>query len=829
MQSRSQYIETIEIYPREKSSNEMNFVLPKRQGYLSADTRLIIPATCITKGYQYPPNVGVFSLFQSVTIMTESGGVIDQVNYANELYSNLNNLRSPEQRKRVDSVFYGINYSFEGGSGSKMDNTDSRQVLAGQNRMAGGKYEFAKMNVAGRYNSVPLCMSHEPVLTLETDINKTPEFSVTLSELFVGLFRSGNYQLPLALIDEEIMIQIIFSNNNGYGDNDRAIFCPALEDSSYASSIISLGVIQNAQISGFTDTNELVLTDSAQGHTGRRCKIMVDVKSNVLSNIQILDGGDGYNKFSELEFEPVAGWTSPLKCAPSHKLIDYEGDNDLTPGLMVLAGGDNFIEGNTYTLKNVTNPNLNIKITATDVVTDALRLCELVDNDVNINLAMPNGTKVLFNVYSEDIQDDGEIQYDDTGARVLCYSKYYENAEVDITDGNITNKVKCRNADSSIIFYYVQYVDVDHAHLYDVFGNLVEGDYIFVDAQDVQQGTLTILDLGDSENVMECYGIGFDPVYSFDSVADLDTGKININLDKVYMSTDIIYYLNGQLEKDKAIAETVGFSRLYTRFVDIVTTVTEDSAITEYGKKSDLYISRNIGMSNELIRSIMFGMGPSGTQDREKFPYYGLPKMNPLLNKYCSVSPLSQGGLEFQLIINSTPVYNEPVQTDSRAFTELNKCFGDVHIPRCMYSSWEACRQLDNVSVVNSTNPSLQPGFTTLDGWDYDLDGYKATKQYEINDRKMGACNQLYMGVPQKYNLGMNHYVGASFKYLDETSGILPNNGVISRNTPMEVRYTHSNTYNPLYSTPARMMIFCEVQRNMVIKNGLIEVTNALF
>ena len=56
--------------------------------------------------------------------------------------------------------------------------------------------------------------------------------------------------------------------------------------------------------------------------------------------------------------------------------------------------------------------------------------------------------------------------------------------------------------------------------------------------------------------------------------------------------------------------------------------------------------------------------------------------------------------------------------------------------------------------------------------------------------------------------------------------------GRISKESSEEVtliRYNHTSTNNPLYGGTARMMLFGEVERNMLIKDGVINVTTSAF
>ena len=59
LRNRQQYIETVSVYPRfindSTNGGSMSLVLPKKKAYLSGDSRLILPCTCVDTGYQFPP------------------------------------------------------------------------------------------------------------------------------------------------------------------------------------------------------------------------------------------------------------------------------------------------------------------------------------------------------------------------------------------------------------------------------------------------------------------------------------------------------------------------------------------------------------------------------------------------------------------------------------------------------------------------------------------------------------------------------------------------------------------------------------------------------
>ena len=97
-------IESMTIFPRTINDNEtgghVSFTLPSK-GYLSSDSRIIIPAKCVDPAYQYPPNVGIGALISTVSLSTESSGVIAQVDNFGELFATLQNLTPPEKKTNI--------------------------------------------------------------------------------------------------------------------------------------------------------------------------------------------------------------------------------------------------------------------------------------------------------------------------------------------------------------------------------------------------------------------------------------------------------------------------------------------------------------------------------------------------------------------------------------------------------------------------------------------------------------------------------------------------------------------------------------------------------
>ena len=78
-------IETLNIVPRYCSDEQAMWVFPHR-GYLSQDSRLVLPATCVSEEYQFSPYAGVLSLIKTATLRV-GDIVVAQLSEANKLYA----------------------------------------------------------------------------------------------------------------------------------------------------------------------------------------------------------------------------------------------------------------------------------------------------------------------------------------------------------------------------------------------------------------------------------------------------------------------------------------------------------------------------------------------------------------------------------------------------------------------------------------------------------------------------------------------------------------------------------------------------------------------
>lgn len=243
---RQQRIETDIVNPIVADDNfatggYCRFVL-KHRGFLHPDSRIVIPATCVGTDFQYAPTGGVFSLIKTATLRV-GGQVISQVDNANLLMAQMNLLRPMEHREKVDAALHGVVSSWETCSGAKaqrsgnkgdgalINDEQDREKLMGQMRLVGSAPYANKVLFDGinpnRDTDEGIkfkeCQVH-PAYKLTTDATSTPQFMISLQQLFPG-FMGQSLELPVSLIDpnDQIEIELMFSDNGAWGNNQRAI------------------------------------------------------------------------------------------------------------------------------------------------------------------------------------------------------------------------------------------------------------------------------------------------------------------------------------------------------------------------------------------------------------------------------------------------------------------------------------------------------------------------------------------------------------------------------------------------------------------------------
>mgnify|MGYP003133530553 CR=1 FL=1 len=809
---RHQRIETTTIYPRTINDNVdgglVRFVLPNK-GFLSANTCIVLPATCVEECYQYAPNAGVYSLLK-VARLSCGDQVISEIQNVGQLLAQKKLAESQEVREKMSQVKEGINFSFESASGSKRDgDLASIEILQGQQRLVMDEYEKEEglPEIVGRKNAPPNVMngkihSSYKLKTFSQDTSDeagTPEFFIYLRDLFGNYFGSG-LELPLQLINrnEEIAIEIQFSNDGDLAVNERAIVCPSLQ-SNKKTGVTSLALvnISGTVTAGKEDEDfeiEITEGDTGRGLVARICLEDSDILLDEGYGITVLSCGSGYT--GEDLTCTHEGLTYTFQ--PAFRMKSSESG---LPHFQITTVGTGYVTGDTVLKSNDNEDcNCNVSITA-----NAGALTEVkfkTEEDKNRFLFSRGGIYKI-----EGGNGDGRVRP--------------SIAELSLTNlGALTGaftvgmQVKTNNDPDAVA--YVAAIDGDDkpTELYYQSGTFESGDTIQNDDNSVNCVVGTI---GSTVLALQV-GLNSSGQYAFDNNKNDKGQHIQVVTDKVQMLADIIYYEDDTVANMIKQMNAGGVNQVYTEYRNIQTTCTQTS-VDQYDDKNRTEHIRLIGFSNEVLRNILIQNMPDSSvkQENLEFPNYDLPNKNPLLGQYCSRDSLARDGVELNINVNSVPFFASAMNFNPQFYEELTYCHNSpLYVPHAGYCGWTSAKQLDN----SAANVSQQPAFSDLDSLT------DATQRYELNDRCAGMCNQLYEGVGQEFMRGNLNYMGVSFQ-TSPAKGVL-GNGIAVGSQAVEIQYTYNTTYNPLYNGNSILNIYGEVERLLVLdSNGRITVSNA--
>ena len=841
-ENRNMRIETVVIVPRHiddsSTGGSCQFILPHR-GYLSGDSRIVIPATCVKDCYQYCPTAAVYSLISQAT-MRVGDVVVAQVDSASQLYSMRENLSHLEKRENIEHVLHGTSNSYETCSGGRRTGSKSaKEVFGGQMRLVGSDgYDALEPdpNVKGRLGARPSLMDAKinQAYRLSTFFNDTsteagtPEFTIELSTLFPGFF-GNRLQLPLALInhDDEVSIELVWSDNSGWGSNERAILCPSLVETADKKAAIAVawreqysaaGALEAPSNFGVSLTDQVaeptnVANRAGVTGTGSGLRILYDTTAGGLpENIRVLDAGKGYAEgdWMEVVFPGIGGAGDSLGLCVASGLSPLDSINEK---FSVVAAGTGYTTGSAV-LNSLTNTDCSIDVQ----ITAAAGAITAVDTDgANVSYDAARVAQFLgcpgwstFSITQTGSGNNG----------TACFNLNAKDVTTANTVGTFTlgSLVELSGAAGTGL-----------ARVIGLTGGGAPNQLDLLDGQD-WSGAGPFAIRMQSDNAVTCdvsaattvagfqappsVGLGAD-LSLYDEIAATTTGKINIVTNAVRLATDLIFYEDGREERDAKEMMTSGINMVYTEFRNVKTTLVQEDP-TSYGVANEAEHVRLIGFSNEVLRTLLMSHYPTGTQSDADFENYNLSKINPLLLKYCSRDSLAEDGISLQIVINSVPRFPSPINFNPHFYVELADCFGSpFYLPHGVYNGATSCKQRDNQST---TAASSQPGFSTPES------SSVATLQYELNDRKAGIANQSFMGVNQKYLRGMQKYMGVDLKKM---TGNFKGNGVMIGSQAVEIDLNYKSTRNPYYSGQGELCIFGEVERIFQLSKGKVFVTTS--
>ena len=279
---------------------------------------------------------------------------------------------------------------------------------------------------------------------------------------------------------------------------------------------------------------------------------------------------------------------------------------------------------------------------------------------------------------------------------------------------------------------------------------------------------------------------------------------------------DYIYYDNeeGKTNPYDLLAASIaqgGLELVYTDLVNI--NISAPNLAAQPAASTDLVISNRLNINNQVIRNLLIAMPRQ--IDTTNLTIGG--RMNQVQGRYESLASQGiprQGTL--QLLVNNLPIFVNPLNTDSKMYTEISSALGTTLKVNQGATSWfNQQNQVGAVVGLDPTNSYQMTSTTTAGGVAYRLNGFaygKSTSWARDGgglDYPSGLCGtEGYLGIDLSHT--RENVVGA---------------GTTIGTSPLELIITKVAT---LQEWEAQQVIcWGECERIMRISNGELFVSGS--
>ena len=653
----------------------------------------------------------------------------------------------------------------------------------------------------------------------------TPEYQIELSQLFPNFF-GKRIEIPLQLInpDDEVAIDIVWTNNKKWGSNERAVLYPELV-SQAPTGVRAVCYAACDNTGGNNTSNGAGFANGANGIVTGTNYLEQDPNGAVVAGkIYVTDNGGAL----------VTDRTGlRLKC-DLNAGAGHGGVNGFLENFVVLDAGQGFLKDDQIrvsvngALNNANDCVLRLATRIKNTVAEPVQPAAGVPdpsawtNPQTLNLGA-NGGNLAGGAVNGGLVVAGGANY--AVGNIVAMENPIDKAHAQfnvvvlaVNGGAVT---ACRLASEEDACRMLMNRDFSGGN-----GN----SYPAVQGTGVGNGALVIackafMNDGNGANILDEYGLKHS-LYEYDKLAT--GGKINIVADKVRMITDLVHYEDGRMEADQKKMMGQGLQMIYGELRNVETTLTDNAKYNDtlgnddptLASSSKVEHSRQIGLSNEVLRDIVIADNPNNElRDNKYFPNKGLANVNPLLLQYCSRDSLKEDGNTLQVTINSVPRFPAPLNLSPHFYNELRNVYGTpFYSPEALYNGYTSCKQADNSTIANTA----QPGFVDNDAR---TTAETTAQQYQLNDRKMGISNQEFEGLSQKSLNGMGHYYGLDFKIGGQAN--FAGNGIAIGSQAVQLDYNYTSTSDPQFQGNSTLNCWAEVERYFQLKGGVVAVSAA--
>jgi len=275
------------------------------------------------------------------------------------------------------------------------------------------------------------------------------------------------------------------------------------------------------------------------------------------------------------------------------------------------------------------------------------------------------------------------------------------------------------------------------------------------------------------------------------------------------LCVDYIYYDNepGKTNPYDLLAASIatgGLELVYTDLVNI--NIAAPNLAAQPAASTDLIISNRLNINNQVVRNLLIAMPRQ--IDTTNLTLGG--RMNQVQGRYESLASQGiprQGTM--QLFVNNLPIFVNPLNTDSKLYTEVSSALGTTMKVNQGATSWfNQQNQIGAVVGLDPTNSYQMTSTTTAGGVPYRLNGFAYGKSTSWG--RDGAGLDFASGL-----CGTEGYLGVDLTHTREN---IVGAGTSVGTSPLELVITKVATLQEW--SAQQIIIWAETERLLRISNG---------
>jgi len=289
-----------------------------------------------------------------------------------------------------------------------------------------------------------------------------------------------------------------------------------------------------------------------------------------------------------------------------------------------------------------------------------------------------------------------------------------------------------------------------------------------------------------------------------------------IDPDTCNLCVDYIYYDNeeGKTNPYDLLAASIakgGLELIYTDLVNIQ--IAAPNLAAQPAASTDIVISNRLNINNQVVRNLLIAMPRQITTTDLTLGGH----MNQVQGRYESLASMGierQGTL--QLLVNNLPIFVNPLNTDSKIYTEISAALGTTLKVNQGCTSWFNQQEQVGAAVgIDPTNSYQMTSTPTAGGVVYRLNGFAYGKSTSWSEDAAGLVYASGL-------CGTEGYMGIDLSHTKEN---VVGAGSSVGTSPLELIITKVATTQEYHAQ--QIIVWAECERIMRISNGELFVSGS--